>query len=156
MSKIWPHPAPSKHMIPFEVQRIDHVVLRVEDIARAIAFYQSLLGCDVVKRRDDLGLAHLRAGASMIDLMAVNGPLGLKGGASPGREGRNMDHLCLRIQPFDETAILAFLDKMGVDHTPEADLNFGAEGDGPSVYFTDPDGNKIELKGPAVSVDRKT
>lgn len=138
-------------MIPFDVQRIDHVVLRVSDIERSVCFFKSLLGCEVVKRRDDLGLVHLRAGASMIDLISVQGSLGRNGGKAPGSEGRNMDHLCLRVQPFEEAAILAFLDASGVTHTPKAQSNFGAEGTGPSVYFTDPDGNEIELKGPAVA-----
>jgi catechol 2,3-dioxygenase-like lactoylglutathione lyase family enzyme len=137
-------------MIPFEVQRIDHVVLRVTDLDRSVSFFKALLGCEVVKRRDDLGLVHLRAGVSMIDLMSIQGPLGQKGGKAPGAEGKNMDHLCLRVQPFDEEAILTFLAASGVKHTPEVHNNFGAEGDGPSVYFTDPDGNEIELKGPAI------
>ena len=87
----------------------------------------------------------------MIDLLSVQGSLGRKGGKAPGAEGKNMDHLCLRVQPFDEEAILAFLAASGVKHTPEVHNNFGAEGDGPSVYFTDPDGNEIELKGPAIT-----
>lgn len=142
-------------MIPFEVQRIDHVVLRVTDVDRSITFFKSLLGCEVVKRRDDLGLVHLRAGVSMIDLISVHGPLDRQGGMAPGEEGRNMDHLCLRIEPFDETAILAFLTAQGVAHTPKADRNFGAEGYGLSVYFTDPDGNAVELKGPAIPPHRE-
>ncbi len=137
------------NMTPFEVQRIDHVVLRVTDIERSVAFYKALLGCEVVKRRDDLGLVHLRAGVSMIDLVSVQGPLGVKGGQPPGADGRNMDHLCLRIEPFNEVDILAFLRAAGVVHTPSAQNNFGAEGQGPSLYFSDPDGNEIELKGPA-------
>jgi catechol 2,3-dioxygenase-like lactoylglutathione lyase family enzyme len=134
---------------PFEVQRIDHVVLRVSDIERSVAFYKALLGCEVVKRREDLGLVHLRAGVSMIDLVSVHGPLGAKGGKAPGAEGRNMDHLCLRIEPFNEAVILGFLRAAGVTHTAAAQQNFGAEGQGPSLYFSDPDGIEIELKGPA-------
>jgi catechol 2,3-dioxygenase-like lactoylglutathione lyase family enzyme len=140
-------------MLPFQLQRIDHVVLRVNDIERSLTFFETLLGCEVVQRRDDLGLVHLRAGVSMIDLMSVQGPLGRAGGKSPGSDGGNMDHLCLRIQPFDKDAILALLATAGVNHTPEVHNNFGAEGDGPSIYFTDPDGNRIELKGPASSLE---
>jgi len=134
---------------PFAVQRIDHLVLRVRDLARSEAFYREVLGCEPVRRREDLGLLHLRAGASMIDLVAIEGALGRKGGAAPGTEGRNLDHLCLRIEPFDEAAIVAHLAENGIAASAPASRNFGAEGDGPSLYFDDPDGNTIELKGPA-------
>jgi len=135
--------------LPFAVQRIDHVVLRVRELERSIGFYRALLGCEVVKRRDELGLVHLRAGVSMIDLVSIDGPLGRRGGAAAGEQGRNMDHLCLRIDPFDERAILALLDAHALSHSGQAQINFGAEGDGPSIYFSDPDGNQVELKGPA-------
>ena len=134
---------------PFAVQRIDHIVLRVRDLDRAEAFYRDLLGCEVVRRRDDLGLRHLRAGASMIDLVSVDGKVGLRGGVAPGTEGRNIDHVCLRIEPFDEAAIVDHLAAHGLAPHGPASNNFGAEGDGPSLYFDDPDGNTIELKGPS-------
>ena len=132
---------------PFSVQRIDHVVLRVRDLARSEAFYREVLGCEVAKRRDDLGLLHLRAGASMIDLVAVDGKLGARGGEAPGAGGRNVDHLCLRIDDFDEAAIIKHLAAHGIAPHGPASRNFGAEGDGLSLYFDDPDGNAIELKG---------
>ena len=134
---------------PFAVQRIDHVVLRVSDLGRAVEFYRALLSCEVVRRRDDLGLVHVRAGASMIDLVWVDGPIGKKGGAAAGDEARNMDHLCLRVDPFDEAKIIAHLEQHSVSRSSKAQINFGAEGDGPSIYLVDPDGNLIELKGPS-------
>jgi len=134
---------------PFSVLRIDHVVLRVKDAERAVAFYCGVLGCIVEKRRDDLGLVHLRAGASLIDLVTLDGPLGRQGGALAGTEGRNVDHLCLRIKPFDEAAIRALMAQHGVAVQGEVQNNFGAEGNGPSIYIADPDGNSVELKGPA-------
>ncbi|WP_243351972.1 VOC family protein [Stenotrophomonas acidaminiphila] len=134
--------------MPFSVQRIDHVVFRVHELPRSIAFYRSVLGCEVVRWREPLGLVHLRAGASMIDLVSVDGPLGARGGAAAGEGARNVDHLCLRIEPFDAAAITAHLRRHGLVPSA-AELNFGAEGDGLSLYFADPDGNVIELKGPA-------
>ncbi|WP_269792510.1 VOC family protein [Stenotrophomonas sp. Iso1] len=134
--------------LPFSVQRIDHVVFRVRDLEASIAFYRTVLGCEVVRRRDHLGLVHLRAGASMIDLISVDGKLGSRGGAAAASEGRNVDHLCLRVEPFDEAAIAAHLQVFGIVPTT-AEVNFGAEGDGLSLYFSDPDGNTVELKGPA-------
>jgi catechol 2,3-dioxygenase-like lactoylglutathione lyase family enzyme len=136
-------------MHPFAVQRIDHLVLRVQSLERSIAFFDHVLGCAVERRRDDLGLVHLRAGASMIDLVSIDGPLGRRGGAAPGVEGRNVDHLCLRIEPYDPSPIVQFLQAQGIVVIETANANFGAEGVGPSLYFNDPDGNLIELKGPA-------
>jgi len=136
-------------MRPFDVQRIDHVVLRVTDAARAEAFYGDVLGCEVVRRRDDLGLVHLRTGASMIDLVAIDGRLGRQGGPAAGPRGRNVDHFCLRVEPFDEAQIVAHLATLGVVPHGPATANFGAEGDGLSLYIDDPDGNTIELKGPS-------
>lgn len=135
-------------MTPFHILRLDHVVLRVADLERSLAFYATVLGCAVVRRRDDLGLIHLRAGASMIDLVSIKGPLGRKGGGAAGADGRNVDHLCLRIEPFNAAAVEHHLARMGVQPQGPVRVNFGAEGDGPSLYFQDPDGNTIELKGP--------
>jgi catechol 2,3-dioxygenase-like lactoylglutathione lyase family enzyme len=136
-------------MPAFSVLRIDHVVLRVKDAERSIAFYRGVLGCAVEKRRDDLGLVHLRAGTSLIDLVTRDGPLGRQGGALAGAEGRNVDHVCLRIEPFDEAVIRTLMAEHGVAVNGEVQNNFGAEGNGPSIYVADPDGNPIELKGPA-------
>jgi glyoxylase I family protein len=129
------------------VREIDHVVLRVADLERAIAFYRDVLGCAVERRQDEIGLVQLRAGSSLIDLVPVAGPLGRAGGAPPGKEGRNLDHFCLRVDPFDEAAIRSSLRGHGIDAGPLA-LRYGAEGEGPSLYLNDPEGNVVELKGP--------
>lgn len=142
-------------MIPFQVLRIDHLVFRVADLDRSISFYEQVLGCQVVKQRLDLGLVHVRAGTSMVDLISINGRLGSRGDAAAAAEGRNVDHLCLRVEPFDEAALVAHLARHGVVPQGPASDNFGAEGDGPSLYFHDPDGNTIELKGPAHSPAQK-
>ena len=134
-------------MTAFTVQGIDHVVLRVVDVEGVIRFYQDVLGCAVERRKDDLGLIQLRAGRSLIDLVDVNGELGQKGGAAPGAEARNMDHFCLRIDPFDEAQIRAHLRAHGIEAGDLA-TRYGAEGDGPSLYIQDPEGNTVEIKGP--------
>lgn len=139
----------SDSTLPFAVQHIDHLVLRVKDLERSIAFYSDVLGCTVEKRRDDLGLIHLRAGAALIDLVSLDGRLGVEGGMGPGVEGRNVDHLCLRIEPFDEDALLSHLRQHNVTPRGAVTINFGAEGNGPSLYIEDPDGNVVELKGPS-------
>jgi glyoxylase I family protein len=132
-------------MIP--IRDIDHIVLRVADLDRMLAFYCDALGCPVEKRQDDIGLIQLRAGRSLIDLVPLTGKLGKAGGAGPGAEGRNLDHFCLRVDPFDEAAIRAQLAVHGIEGGA-VESRYGAQGTGPSIYLTDPEGNVVELKGP--------
>jgi catechol 2,3-dioxygenase-like lactoylglutathione lyase family enzyme len=129
------------------IREIDHLVLRVRDLQAMLDFYCGALGCTVERQQDEIGLVQLRAGRSLIDLIPVDGPLGRSGGAAPGTEGRNLDHLCLRLEPFDEAAIRAHLAAHGVS-AGETASRYGAEGSGPSIYVADPDGNTVELKGP--------
>ncbi|MEQ8355100.1 MAG: VOC family protein [Kiloniellaceae bacterium] len=129
----------------FAIQNIDHVVVCVSDLERALQFYCEVLGCTEARRVERLGLVQLRAGAAMIDLQLVK-PDGEGGGAAKGI--RNMDHFAVRIEPFDAAAIRGHLRTHGVE-VGEVVQRYGAEGDGPSLYIDDPDGNTVELKGPA-------
>jgi glyoxylase I family protein len=129
------------------IRDIDHIVLRVVDLERMLRFYRDALGCAVERRQDAIGLVQLRAGRSMVDLVPVDGKLGRAGGAAPGKEGRNVDHVCFRVEPFDEAAIRAHLAAHGVEAGP-LESRYGAEGEGPSIYLGDPEGNVVELKGP--------
>ena len=123
----------------FDILGIDHVVLRVADTERAIAFYEGVLGAKVERRGKRNGLVQLRAGRSLIDL--IEAPAG------EAKGGRNMDHFALRIEPFDEAAIRAHLAAHGIE-AGELKTRYGAEKEGPSLYIEDPDGNRVELKGP--------
>jgi glyoxylase I family protein len=129
------------------IKQLDHVVLRVTDLQTMMRFYTEVIGCPVEKIQENLGLYQLRAGGSLIDLVPIDGPLGQKGGAAPGLEGRNMDHFCLQVEPFDADSIIAHLRAHGFDPAPVAS-RYGAKGQGPSIYVTDPEGNVLELKGP--------
>ena len=62
------------------IRGIDHVVLRVRDRDRALAFYRDVLGCTLEREQASLGLWQLRAGTALIDLVPVDGPLGSAGG----------------------------------------------------------------------------
>jgi catechol 2,3-dioxygenase-like lactoylglutathione lyase family enzyme len=134
-----------------KLQGIDHLVLRVVDLDAMLRFYVDTLGCSVERRQDAVGLVQLRAGRSLIDLVPVDGKLGRMGGAPPGAEGRNLDHFCLRVEPFDEAAVRAHLAAHGVD-AGKTESRYGAEGEGPSIYLSDPEGNVVELKGPPGAV----
>lgn len=121
-----------------EISGIDHVVVRVADLDRAIHFYCEVLGCKLEWRRDNLALAHLRVGKVFIDLLA--------GQPLPEGPGRNMDHLCLTVTDFDLALVRDHLKQHGVE-IGTAGERFGASGWGQSLYITDPDGNGLELRG---------
>jgi len=129
------------------IREIDHLVLRVVDLERMLRFYCGALGCSVERRQDAIGLVQLRAGRSLIDLVPVDGKLGKAGGAAPGAEARNLDHFCLRVESFDEADIRSHLERHGVE-AGQVESRYGAEGEGPSIYLADPEGNVVELKGP--------
>ena len=136
--------------VPFTIRGLDHVVLRVSDVPRVERFYREVIGCSLERRQKRIGLIQLRAGMSLIDLVDIAGEIGRGGGAAPGREGRNMEHFCLRIDPFDGAAIARHLRTHGIE-PGEVAPRFGADGQGPSLYLEDPEGNRLELKGPPVA-----
>ena len=128
------------------ISGIDHVVFRVRDLDRSMRFYTEILGAKLEKAQEEIGLWQLRAGTALIDLVPVDGELGRAGGAAPGPEGRNVDHVCYRVFPWDGEAIHAHLRHHGIEG--EIVSRYGAEGNGPSIYLSDPEGNLVELKGP--------
>ena len=133
----------SEEVSPLRVKGLDHVVLRVADMDRAIGFYEQVLGLHVERRLSEIGLVQLRAGSAMIDLVPQ------KEGEAPDRniDRRNMDHYAVQIETLDVEALSAHLRRCGVD-PGEVRRRYGAEGYGSSIYITDPDGNTVELKGP--------
>ncbi len=138
-------------MTAIEIRGLDHVVIRVSNLEKSLAFYRDALGCSEERRIEELGLIQLRAGASLIDLVPVDSPLGRAGGAAPPSAeagGRNMDHFALQVASFDEASIRRHLERHGIEAGDVA-TRYGALGSGPSMYVRDPDGNTVELKGPA-------
>ena len=131
---------PAEAATPLRVAGLDHIVLRVADLGRAVAFYESVLGLRVERELDTPRLVQLRAGAAMVDLVP-----GESGAAAPG--GGNMDHFAVRLERFDPDALAAHLRAQGVE-VGEVRRRYGADGYGPSLYIADPDGNVVELKGP--------
>ena len=129
------------------VRGIDHVVIRANHVERMLAFYGEVLHCVLEREVADLGLYQLRAGSALIDIVDAAGELGRRSGNPPDPDARNMDHLCLLIDPWDETTIIRHLTDHGIA-AGEVVTRYGAQGNGPSIYICDPEGNAIELKGP--------
>lgn len=120
--------------IPFSVTALDHVVLRVRDMSRALAFYCDLLGCPVERRLESIGLVQLRAGSALIDLIPADDSVIIS---------QNMDHFCIRIRPFHPEALKRHLASYLIG---DVEQRYGAQKMGQSLYLKDPDGNVVELK----------
>src|SRR5947199_9734519 len=88
------------------VRGLDHVVLRVADMDRAIAFYEEVLGLHVERRLESIGLVQLRAGTAMIDLVPRT---------EDEDDGRNMDHFAVRLEEMDVPAVTAHLQRHALD-----------------------------------------
>lgn len=132
---------------PFELEGLDHVVLLVRDMDRARRFYCDVVGCSVDRELPQYGMAQLRAGRTLIDLVDVSSEAGAWGRPSV-EGGRNMDHVCIATNGFEPEQMRAHLAEHGVEIVEEG-VRYGATGDGYSVYFNDPFGNQIELKSSA-------
>ena len=129
------------------IRDIDHLVLRVTDLPAMLRFYCDGLGCHVERRQDEIGLVQLRAGRAMLDLVPVDGKLGRAGGAAPGAEGHNVDHFCLRVQPFDEAAIRSHLASLGIEAGPHR-LALRSRGRGAVPLPERPAGQHRRTQGP--------
>jgi len=128
------------------VRLIDHIVLRTRNPEAMVYFYSEVLGCEVERTLPpETGLTQLRAGQSLIDIVAVDSELGRAGGGPPSRSENNMDHFCLQIEPIEKDDLLDWLKSHGVDGG-RFEVRYGAEGFGPSIYIRDPDGNTVELR----------
>lgn len=135
-----------KQANPINITHIDHLVIRVNDLENMIAFYRDVLGCKLERGPGEGGLAQLRAGHSLVDLVDANGPLGQQGDDMPNHAAPNMDHVCFQLQPWGADAIKAHLEQHGIE-TGKVAPRYGATGIGPSMYLRDPEGNTVELKG---------
>jgi len=124
-------------MRPFTVAELDHVVLRCVDQERMLAFYRDVLGLEVERRVDAIGLVQLRAGRSMVDLIPAAQGLSDQG---------SLDHFCLDIEANALTAVEAYLTHAGIQTLGPPMETYGAHGMGTSIYVRDPEGNVVELK----------
>jgi glyoxylase I family protein len=136
---------------PYSIVGIDHVVFLVNDMERALKFYLDGLGCVPGYSYPDLGMEQLWCGSALIVLWDTTHP-GAADAVPPVAGGRNVDHVCIAVNPFEPEEVRSHLGAYGIKIDREAQHG-GARGVGKSFYFLDPFGNKIELKGPAIYPD---
>ena len=127
-------PEPAVFVVEF-----DHLVLIVSDVERSLLWYMGTLGLEGVR------VDEWRSGTAFFPSVRVNVAtiIDLVEG-TPSAEGRNVDHICLVIDPIDLDG-LAESGKFAVASGPTDGL-FGARGYAKSLYVYDPDHNTIELR----------
>lgn len=128
-------------MSGIQIGGIDHVVLRVANLEASVRFYRDALGCPVYRRQDARQFVQMRIGTQLIDLIEVTGELGRRGGDPPGDNGRNVDHIALKVIDFDQDKIRAHLEELGHEIVEQRII-----AESMSIMVLDPDGNLIELK----------
>ena len=122
------------------IRRLNHAVLFVSDLGRALDFYCDVLGFDVVSREERMNAAFLRAADS-----ANHHDLGLFGvgdGAPRQRPGQTgLYHLAWQVDTLDQLAALR-------PRLAEAGALTGESSHGAtlSLYGADPDGNQFEVQ----------
>jgi catechol 2,3-dioxygenase-like lactoylglutathione lyase family enzyme len=122
---------------------LDHIVLNVEDIERALAFYHGKLGLAAERveawRNGKVRFPSLRINEStIIDLVA----------APPDATGTrsNLAHFCLVTDSSDLEVEARQLAQAGIPIEQGPVVRSGARGNALSIYFRDPDENLVELR----------
>ena len=131
---------------PLVLEGIDHLLLLVHGLRPAVTFYRDVLGCGIENELPEFGMVQLRAGAALIDLVDIDAIEG-RWACPDVTGGRNVDHVCLAVAEYDEQELRSHLAAHDVQIIEEG-LHDGARGNSLSIYFRDPSGNTIELKGP--------
>src|SRR5262249_10883029 len=116
------------------VRSLDHLVLRVRDLDRSLAFYRDLLGLAVegleAFRRGERPFVSLRIGESLLDLVPDE--------SYEPAVASGFVHFCLTLD--DLGGALRVLRDAGVRFLHEQPTaRGGARGIGPSIYAQDPD-----------------
>lgn len=121
------------------VRRLNHAVLFVSDLDRAVEFYQQVLGMTVIAREPRANAAFLRAGGS--DNHHDLGLFGLGAAASrPPRGHVGLYHLAWQVDTIDE--LVAARDVLLASGVLRGESSHGAT---KSLYGADPDGNEFEI-----------
>jgi catechol 2,3-dioxygenase-like lactoylglutathione lyase family enzyme len=115
---------------------LDHVVFRVTEVERSLAWYCDELGLQPERveewRRGEVLFPSVRIDTTtVIDLFQAD------------RSGENVDHVCVVIEPEDLDALKA---SGRFDVVTGPSRVWGAQGEGWGLYVRDPDGNVVELR----------
>jgi len=131
------------------ITELDHIVLNVGDIDRALSFYTGVLGLHPERldefRAGKVGFPSVRINDdTIIDLFPTPASGAVQ--KSSGKSNGNLNHFCMVVGKEDFAGIVDYLNANGVTIREGPVGRWGARGRATSVYFLDPDGNEIEIR----------
>ena len=109
------------------VKSMNHVTVFVPNVQKSVDFYQGLFGMPILTRQD--------AG---INLNAGNAFYGIY--PAPNAAAGSVNHVCFGLDNFDADAVLKQLTDRGIKG------NIRMRGETKELYFTDPDGIRVQLQ----------
>src|SRR4051812_31516085 len=129
-------------MKPITVTELDHIVLNVKDIDRALEFYANVLGLKIER------LDEFRAGKTGFPSARINEDtiIDLFPAKEETKRPGNLNHFCMVVGKEDFAGIVDYLNDRGVRILNGPISRWGARGRATSVYFHDPDENEIEIR----------
>ena len=118
------------------VNKVGHIVLNVRDVDASVKFYSEALGMDIMAHNRDRNMAFLSFGTQHHDIALFKAPEGLE------ISELGLNHIAMQIEGGDDELkqLYGQLLKAGarIDRTTDHGLTH-------SVYFFDPDGNRLEI-----------
>ena len=134
--------------VPLKLGRVIETSLYVDDLARAAAFYEGILGLSVLTA--DKRFRAYDAGGTNVLLLFQRGAtletVRMPGGTIPPHDGHGPLHVAFAV-PTDELA--AWEKRLGERGIAIEGRTTWTRG-GHSIYFRDPDGHLLELATPGL------
>lgn len=120
-----------------QARKLGHIVLQVRDAQKSKEFYTRTLGLRVAHESVEHGTVFLSVGTQHHDLALFQ----LATGEAPGATQPGMHHMAWQLGSFEELqAAHRELGRLGIPVESTVEHNVSR-----SVYFRDPDGNRVEL-----------
>jgi catechol 2,3-dioxygenase-like lactoylglutathione lyase family enzyme len=118
-----------------KVTGIDHVVIYVSDLARSKRFYIDLLGMEIAQETEHQCFLHCGAGqqVALFEAAAYGATL---------NANSELNHMALRLASGEYAEVKARLEAEGLTVT-------GRRADPNCLYFSDPDGHRLQVLTPA-------
>ena len=131
-----------------KVIELDHIVLNVSDIDRSLKFYSEVLGLKG-ERVDEFYAGKVSFPSVRINQQTIIDLFPRKEGTARATEQKanaNLNHFCLVVGAEDFSGIVDYLSANQVKVHQGPVSRWGAQGRATSVYFSDPDGNEVEIR----------